>query len=169
MASLIARSAAADLVPVSYGPLTLSEVTPESITSLAALSAASVPLPEPGQTAQAMGGEVIWSGRGQAFHVGPRPDPVPGLAMTDQSDAWCILRLEGDGAADVLARLTPLDLNPAILRPGSCARSLLGHMNALFVRRGADAFEMWVFRSMAGTAVHELTAAMRGVVARADL
>ena len=66
-----------------------------------------------------------------------------------------------------LARLVPVDL--AGLARGQVARSLLGHMMALLRRTGAQELEVWVFRSMAATAVHEIGTAMRSLAARAAL
>ncbi|TFL17330.1 sarcosine oxidase subunit gamma [Jannaschia formosa] len=166
MANLIARSPAEGLLPLANGDATLSEVVPEAITSLMALDGATFPLPGPGRSTQRGGGLLLWSGRNQALLVGPRPDPIPQIAMTDQSDAWAVLRLEGPAARAVLARLTPLDLRDAGLGEGRVARSLLGHMPALFHRAGPDRYELFVFRSMTGTAVHEVERAMRGVAAR---
>ena len=86
--------------------------------------------------------------------------------MTDQSDGWAVMRLEGAGARDVLARLCPLDLRAPVFKRGHTARSLLGHMNASITRVGVNAFEIMVFRSMANTAVHELNEAMKSVAAQ---
>ncbi|PWJ10335.1 sarcosine oxidase subunit gamma [Jannaschia seohaensis] len=166
MASLIARSPAEGLLPVTCGALTLSEVVPEAITSLMALRDATFPLPAPGKAVQRGGGLLMWSGRNQALLIGPRPDQIPDIAMTDQSDAWAVLRLSGQGAADVLARLTPLDLRDAAFPEGAVARSLLGHMNAHFHRVDTETWDMMVFRSMTASAVHEILRGMRGVAAR---
>lgn len=165
MASLIARSPAEGLLPVSVGACTLSEEWPDAITALSALDA-TADLPGPGEVRRGEDGETLWSGHRQALHIGPVPAPATGIVQADQTDGWCIMVLEGADAAAVLARLTPLDTNPAMFRSGRTARSLLGHMNALFHRLGPDRFRILVFRSMAGSAVHDLTRAMRGVAAR---
>ncbi|MGB3554238.1 MAG: sarcosine oxidase subunit gamma [Jannaschia sp.] len=168
MTDLAARAATADLLPLSHGTLTLSEEMPDAITSLVPLGGASDILPPPGRSiTHADGGTLLWSGLGQAMLLGPVPEPVTDVATTDQTGAWAVLLLEGADVRDALARLTPLDLDPAIFAEGYTARSLLGHMNALFHRAGPDAFLILVFRSMAGSAVHEIEVAMRGVAARA--
>ena len=77
--------------------------------------------------------------------------------------------LTGPGAADALARLVPVDLRIPAFAPGACCRTQLGHMMTLIHRSGPDAFRLFVFRSMAATAVHELHAAMRAVAARAAI
>lgn len=166
MASLIARSPAEGLLPATHGALTLSEVVPEAITSLMPLRGAAVALPGPNRSARDGDALLLWSGRNQALRLGPRPEPMANVAMTDQSDAFAVLRLEGGGARDALARLTPLDLRAGVFAEGHVARSLLGHMAALFHRSGPERYDMLVFRSMTASAVHEVERAMRGVAAR---
>ena len=101
--------------------------------------------------------------------VGPAPDPALSeqAVMVDQSDAWAVVRLDGTGAREVLARLTPLDLREGHFKRGHTARSELAHMPAAITRIGARAYQVMVFRAMAGTLVHEMRVAMQGVAARA--
>lgn len=176
MADLIEKTAATGLLPVTHGTLTLSEtVTP--LTSVMpfkgrdkSVRATLGAWPATGRAVKSPHGPVLWSGRGQAFVCGVAPDGLDTVAaVTDQSDAWCVLVLEGDGLEGALARLTPLDLNPAVFKRGNTARSLLGHMNALFHRVSAKRIEILVFRSMAKTAVHELEHAMKSIAARQSL
>ncbi len=171
MGSLIARTPGEGLLPVARGTVTLTEVEPEAITSVAALAGADMEafadragaaFPAPGEVS----GDAFWSGRGQCMILGAAPGDLAGMAVTDQSDAWGVLRLEGEGAADILARLCPVDLRPATMPPGRVARTLLSHMNCILVRRAPDAFDILVFRSMTPTAVHDLTVAMEAVAAR---
>jgi len=180
VARLTARSPCAGLDPVSVGRYGLGEVDYGSITSVApfrgrerevsdALKAAiGSGLPAPNRVIGRTGARVAWSGLGQAFVLGPSVAPE-GAAVTDQSDAWTCLALNGRDAADVLARLTPLDLRHHRFRRGHAARSLLGHMPCLFLRPGVARYEILVFRSMARTAVHELRRAMEDVTARMAL
>jgi sarcosine oxidase subunit gamma len=127
--------------------------------------------PAPGDCLALGGGRLVWAGRAMAFLFDPDDLSEQGLAgrlagvaaVTDQTDGWAGLRLSGDDAIDVLARLVPLDL--AQMADGRSARSLLNHAPLLLIRRD-DAFEIWSFRSMAGTILHEVEAAMRAVAAR---
>ena len=122
--------------------------------------------PEPGRWVEGGGRRALWSGRDAALVTGPRPEGLDGIAaVTDQSDAWCVVRLEGVGAEDVLARLVPLDLRERAFPEGSATRTLLGHMTAVVSRR-CGAFEILAMRSMAATLAHELGRAMGGVAAR---
>ena len=95
------------------------------------------------------------------------PEALQGIAaLTDQSDGWAALCLDGPQAEAVLARLVPLDLRSAVFARGAVLRCQLGHLPAILRRTGSTAFQILVFRSMAATAVHELHQAMRSVAAR---
>lgn len=183
MVKLVAKTPAEGILPIEVNGLSLSEVVPELITSVmpydgqkAAASdllkaTAGLDLPGPNRTTGQDGARAVWTGRGQAMVLGAPVDPslARHAALTDQSDAWAVFRLEGQGVEDVLARLTPLDLNPGLFKRGHAARSLLGHMTAVFVKPADGVFEILVFRSMARSAVHELETAMKAVAARAAI
>lgn len=183
MVKLVAKTPADGLLPIEINGLTLREVVPEAITSVMPYdgqedaasdllkATAGMDLPAPNRSTGREGARAIWTGRGQAMVLGVAVDPslARHAALSDQSDAWAVLRLDGQGVEDVLARLTPLDLNPGVFKRGHAARSLLGHMTAVFLKVSGEAFEVMVFRSMARTAVHELEVAMKAVAARAAL
>lgn len=178
MPSLIETTPCEGLLPVSAGGVTLTEAGPARITSVAplrgkaravatALRKLGLGWPEPGRSVRSDGAACLWTGRDQAFLIGASPDGLDGIAaLTDQSDGWARMRLEGAGAEAVLARLVPLDLRAAVFPEGAVARSGLNHMMAVLTREGPDAFGIMVFRSMAGSAVHEIAVAMKAVAAR---
>ncbi len=179
MAKLSEKTAADGLLPLSIGAITLTEAPSRQIWSIqpypgseaAVHDALPDGFPAPNRTSGKDGARLVWSGRAQAFWIGSdAPDAALSdhAALTDQSDAWCVLRLEGEGAAEVLARLCPLDLRDSQFKRGHTARSLVGHMAAQ-VTRTPKGVEVMVFRSMAGTAVHELKVAMESVAARAQM
>lgn len=170
---LQAKTPAEGLLPKSHGDLTLSELTPTRLTSVApyrghegAVAAALGGWPVAGQVVVIPGGRVAWSGLRQAFVLDADVPDLPGAAVTDQSDAWTMVRLSGPGAIDAMARLCPLDLSQ--LGHGRCARTLVNHMSALILS-AEDGFEILVFRAFAQTLVHELLEAMEHVAARAAL
>jgi len=177
---LIARSPCEGLLPVTIGDVTISEELPEAMTSLApfrarekdlsaALKAAhGMGLPSPGRATGKAGARVVWFSHGQAMLIGPAPDASLGdfAALTDQSDAWAVVRLEGADVLDVLARLVPLDLRASRFKRGHTARTNLAHMMASVTKVGENAFQFMVFRSMAETLVHDLKTAMEGAAAR---
>lgn len=183
MADLIAKSPAHGLTPVEAGGVTLTEAPMAPIWAVMpyrgkrdALSKAlekahGLRFPDPGALFDAGDVRIAWSGLDQAFLMGVAPEAklAAHAALCDQSDAWARLVIEGPAARDVLARFVPIDLSSDACPPGSARRTLLGHMNALLLHPGKDRFEVVVFRSMVGTAVHDITRAMHSVAARTGL
>lgn len=175
----LSAARAAGFSDLEQNGLRLAEALPGHICSVSPYKgrddglaeALGVAFPAPGKVVALAGARLIWCGPGQAMWVGDDQPPA-GLAqhaaLVDQSDGWCVLHLTGERPEEVLARLCPLDLAPAMFKQGQTARSLLGHMTAQITRIDAG-FELMVFRSMAGTACHELTQALRQVAARRDL
>lgn len=180
MAELIPLSPAHGLTPVSVGGVTLTEAPQAPIWAILPLRAQTaavgtalqaahgLPFPAPGSFHDAGPARIAWSGLDQAFLIGTAPAQTLAAhaALIDQSDAWAHLALDGADSRDVLARLVPIDLSPAACPKGSARRTLLGHMSCLILHPGGAAFEILVFRSMAHSAVHELTRAMTAVAAR---
>ena len=72
-----------------------------------------------------------------------------GGALFDLSASRVAWNLAGPRAAAVLASACPLDFHVRAFPLGSCAQSLFGHVNALYVRHAADAFTIFVARSFA--------------------
>ena len=177
MANLIAKSPLSGQGPVTYGSVTLSEAPIEAMQSLApikgqekvlakALKTLGLAMPTP-NTCVAKGHHlIVWTGRDQVFLMGPAPVTLAGAAITDQSDGWARLRLEGAGVADVLMRLVPMDLRR--LAQGWAARAPLNHMQAVLVCAGTGQIDILVFRSMAQTAWHEVADTMQMLAARAQ-
>ncbi len=179
MGDLVQKTAADGFADFTCAGLTLAEAPARQIWHIApypgradALSALLPQgFPAPNRALGKEGARLIWAGRDQALWIGKDPAPAAvaqHAALTDQTDAWCVLRLQGDRPEDVLARLCPLDLSPAIFKRGHTARSLIGHMTAQITRR-TNGLELMFMRSMAQTALHELTQTMRQVAARRDL
>lgn len=180
VAEMQAETPLAGLAPVTAAGVSLREIAPGQMTSIApykgkavALSAAlgqahGLDWPAPGRMTGAEGGRLIWFAREMTLLIGPEPDPALAAhaALTDQSDAWAVLQLAGPGARDVLARLCPLDLRAQVFGPGHTARTALGHMTASVSALEEDLFWVMVFRSMAGTLAHEMETAIHRVAAR---
>ena len=85
---------------------------------------------------------------------------VEGEGEVDVSDAFAGLALDGPAAAEVLARLVPLDLTA-----GLPARTRLRHTPVIVTAR-TEGFGLLVPRSLAASAVEDLVGAMRAVAAR---
>lgn len=180
MAELIAKSALAGYLPVTRGALRLSEADAQPITSIAmfpgqakalakALKPSGLSMPAPNRSVEKGDARLVWTGRDQAFLIGlPMPDiPAEVAAVTDQTDGWATLSLQGAAVADALMRLVPVDLRAAQFAPGEVRRTPLYHMQAILLRRAADRVDILVFRSMARTAWHDLDLAMTTIEARA--
>ena len=180
MVDLIASRAAAGLVPVRTGALSLTGPELGALTSVSPRRGAEFALkdalqhahglgwPAPNRSTGNHGARLVWFGHAHALLIGPQPAPqlADHAALTDQSDAWVALQLAGAGGEDVLARLVPVDLRAAPFPPGHTARTLLGHANVSITRTGENCFLILGFRSMAKTLVHELEIAMAAVTAR---
>lgn len=74
----------------------------------------------------------------------------PGAVATDLSQARCVIRLAGAGAAAVLAKGCPLDFHRRSFPRGTaCAQSTLAHVAVLIDAVGEEAFDLYVARSYA--------------------
>lgn len=178
MVNLVAQTPCAGLLPRAIGGLTLTEVEAGVITSVAPLAGQAKPvsqavkaaigiaLPGANRTTAKGGVRALWFGNGVAFVMGAALPAIAGAALSDQSDAWAIVQLDGQGAEDVLARLVPVDLRAATFKKGHTARTMLAHMTVSVTRTGAQTFQIMAMRSMANTLVHDLETAMTGVAAR---
>ncbi|MEO9819627.1 MAG: sarcosine oxidase subunit gamma family protein [Paracoccaceae bacterium] len=180
MVDLVAISPLMSVAPKAVGRVTLKEVDLGQLTSIApyqsAHDASSLVLkdvhgmgfPKPNRATGREGARAIWIGYDMALLVGPVPDNALAqhAALTDQSDAWTCLVLEGEGAEDVLARLVPVDVRSNSFKMGHTMRSLVQHMNASITRTGKNTFLVMVFRSMAKTLQHDLETAMESIASR---
>ena len=77
--------------------------------------------------------------------------------VVDLSDARACVRVDGNGAREVLARLVPLDLHPRAMRAGCAANTLAGHVGVLVLQRDdAPSYELLVQRSLSGALLRRL-------------
>ena len=180
MVKLTAVSPCEDVLPIMIGKFSLSELKLGPMTSIAPYKGQAdtvskllteryeLGFPAPNRRLAKGKTQVLWFGMDQALLIGAQPDPALAehAAMTDQSDAWCAVKLEGEGAEDVLARLVSVDLRPSKFKRGHTARCDLMHMMASVTKTGSKTWQIMVFRSMAKTLVHDLQTAMISVKAR---
>lgn len=154
------------LDPLAPGPLHLiAPLAGQTAAVAAALGAEALPI---GGTADLPIGRLVWFGLDQWLLQGTPPAGLAGAAITEQGDGWAGLQLAGPDAAAVLARLVPIDLHPSVFPPGRAARTLLGHMMALLVAV-PDGVQIFVMRSFAATAVHDIAMSMRSAAAIAAM
>ncbi|MVO16233.1 sarcosine oxidase subunit gamma [Rhodobacteraceae bacterium CY05] len=180
VADLIALTPCDGILPVTIGSINLTEDVPAAMTLIApcagqeeAVSATmeaahGMAFPAVNRSTGKAGARAIWFGQGAALLQGPAAtqELADIAALTDQSDAWTVVRLEGESAAAVLARLAPVDLRSHLFKRGHTARCEVSHMMGSITRVGPEAFQIMVFRSMARTLVHDLKTAMAAVDAR---
>ncbi len=178
MTELTAKSPCDGLLPLTIGSVSCSETVFDAITSVAPYAGEAewvssalrgqigAEFPAPNRATGTAHNRAVWSGRDQALVLGPRLAEIPGAAMTDQTDAWACVALDGAGARDVLARLVPVDLRDHAFSQGHAARTLIGHMTCVLMRTGENRYGIMVFRSMARTLAHDLRLAMEAVDAR---
>lgn len=177
MDRLQATSPCAGLLPITIGALSVEEVDAGPITSVTPFEGASMaaleralglPFPAPLQSTGDGGLRCVWAGQGEALLIGAVPDASLGTyaAVVDQSDAWAVVTLRGARGPEALARLVPVDMRLSAFGAGATVRTQLGHMNASITRLDEETVMIAVFRSMAGTLVHDLRRALEAVAAR---
>ena len=83
------------------------------------------------------------------------------LYSSDQSDAWCLLRIDGPASRRALERVCPLDLHPDAFPVGAVARSVVEHLGAIVLREGENAFLLLSPRSSARSFLHEIERSIR--------
>jgi heterotetrameric sarcosine oxidase gamma subunit len=115
--------------------------------------------PAPNRAVAAGDVTMLWHGAGQWLIVrtpGAKQlaDELAALfgedaAVIDFGHARTAFRFEGDGARDVLARGTSIDLRPAYFAPGACALTALGKIGALLHAVGPETIDVYVARSYA--------------------
>lgn len=180
MADLVAKTPLDSMGPKTIGTVTVTEVDLGALTSIAPFAGQAKTLgaafkaahgmawPAPLRATGKDGARAIWFGKDMVLLAGPAPDPGLGAhaALTDQSDAWSAVQLSGADVEAVLARVVPVDISAANFKRGHTARTQIQHMNGSLTRIGADSFLLMVFRSMAGTLLHDLERAMESVASR---
>jgi sarcosine oxidase subunit gamma len=82
-----------------------------------------------------------------------------GGALFEVSAARAAWTITGGYVETVLAKLCPLDFDARAFPAGTCAQSVLGHMNALYLREATGAFTLLVAASYARDAWHALCTA----------
>ena len=118
-------------------------------------------VPRPGRIASAAGRTLGWMSPDELLLMVP-PDEVPGalariataLAGThhlaaEVTDARALLRVEGEGAREVMAKLMPVDFAPQAFQPGQLRRSRLAQVPAAVWAEEDGAFGVMCFRSVA--------------------
>jgi sarcosine oxidase subunit gamma len=77
-------------------------------------------------------------------------------AVTDQSDFWMTYIVSGPSVRETLARIVPIDLEPAKFRIGDLALTRGGHIDVRLWRVGEESYELAAGRSYAQDFRHAL-------------
>ncbi|ARE41346.1 Sarcosine oxidase gamma subunit [Rhodovulum sp. P5] len=160
------------------GALTLIERPDIALVSLARPRGQVAPvlpglsLPGPGRYASGPDLATFWSAPGQWMVEGSSQAETdfaahvralaPGTCVTDQTDAWAAIDIQGDGMSlrHFLGRT--VNLPPRATAVGHATRSVLHHMPVFLVRRSEDHLTLWGMRSSAGSLWHAVeTASLR--------
>ena len=124
-------------------------------------AALGVDVPQMRKVAFAGGIGVCWMSPDEVLILcayGDAPDLVARLQTTlkgmhnlvaNVSDARAQITISGVDAREVLAKLTPADISPAMFRPGQFCRSRLAQVPAAFWMADDETFEVICFRSVA--------------------
>jgi len=91
---------------------------------------------------------------GNAFAESLRSLLGDGASVSDQSDAYVILRLTGPRLRETLAKLIPIDIHARSFQVNDLAQTVCGYLNVTLWRvedtpEGEPAFEIWAGRSLA--------------------
>lgn len=123
--------------------------------SAAIAAAYDLDLPRTPRWTGAHGISFAWAGPGQWTAIATRPvagdlaRQLAGIAaVTDQSDGWVLTEISGPRARDALAKLLPIDLDPAVLPTGAVALTRAGHIDLRLRHLDAGIYELAVFRSL---------------------
>ena len=76
---------------------------------------------------------------------------------TDQSDAWCMIKVSGEGLYAALERICPLDLSSEAFEVGSVARTSMEHLGVVILKDDKDSFVLMGATSSAADLLHAVT------------
>ena len=177
--SLVSSTALGDYSE-SIGATTLSAINDMGIGSLAirmkcrsrlaeTISKSwQLEIPGPGRFAgpNAAGFTLVWIMQDQLFllhdasckEIVSIADPVvrDSAYLVDQTDNWCVFRLQGNLANPGLERICPIDLHMKSFPPGSATRTVFEHMGVILLRFGPSDYMLLSASSSARSFFHSL-------------
>ncbi len=83
--------------------------------------------------------------------------------LTDQSDAWAMIRVWGQSSRAALERICPIDLHETAFGDGMVARTAMEHLNVIILRQNRDDFLLLSPRSSATSFLHALETSARNI------
>ncbi len=83
--------------------------------------------------------------------------------LSDQSDSWVTLRVNGDNCLEALERICPIDLHPSAFPVGSVARTSMEHMAAIIIHESQGSYLLLSLRSFAESFLHAVTTSIKNI------
>ena len=165
---------------------TLSEVTPLTIVSIATPKGGrnllhaqlektlGLDLPDTGKISRSGGDSALFGLQDdQCFLVSlnDQPDPANLLKrdlgdaayLSDQSDSWVALEINGALSRRALERVCPLDLAEGVFTEQHVARTSMEHLSVIIEHPSSDVFRLYSPRSSAISFRHALTQSLHNV------
>lgn len=169
-----------------FGKVRLAEVTDLGLAAVAmpqrgktalgkAVRAAwGLALPDAGQSVKKDGARLIRTAQDQFLLVvaGQGPDIAVAAAemlgtagyVTEQTDAYAALRIEGEHVRPCLERIVMLDLHDGAFPVGRAERTLMEHIGVIICREGSDSFLLLSARSSAHSFLHAVETSIVNVI-----
>lgn len=83
--------------------------------------------------------------------------------ITDQSDSWVGLRLQGPMALQSLERICPIDLHPTVFTEGSVTRTIMEHLAVIILSESTEHYLLLSPTSSAQSFLHAVETSLRNV------
>jgi sarcosine oxidase subunit gamma len=84
--------------------------------------------------------------------------------LTDQSDSWVMLRINGPLASAALERICLIDLHPDVFGEGQVTRTVMEHMATIILRESVNSWLLMSPRSSAHSFLHALETSVHNVI-----
>ncbi len=93
--------------------------------------------------------------------------PLPALHddayVTDQSDSWAGLVIEGPSALSALERICPIDLHPDVFRVGQVTRTSMEHLAVIIFRESDERYLLLSPSSSAHSFLHAVETSLQNI------
>ena len=80
---------------------------------------------------------------------------------TDQSDAWVMIKVSGEGVYSALERICPINISTPAFEIGSLARTQMEHLGVVIVKDEKDSFILMGASSSADDLLHAITTSVK--------
>jgi len=93
---------------------------------------------------------------------------LPNLAdeayVTDQSDSWACLSIQGEDATGALERICPIDLHPSVFAVGQVTRTAMEHLTVIILCEAENSYSLFSPSSSAQSFAHAIEMSLHNVV-----